>query len=268
MNCSLRNLLYESRSAKISKTTIRSLEARGLVDQNGQLTATGYIYALSVSSLRKQADLLGIPISEKTINRHHKRPEFDLLEFYQQEGWTGSFSECGVIFVLLYAIWFDTLFSYAMVKWNGDREYVKAKMYNVYSYNEFLDDFPESTSDLLSAIRQTPKKRILNNFKMIESWQYTDTWFPYGYYGITEKLVLQILENLGRERLERIAEVFLRDRWLFSKGWPDLLLTRHDDVKFVEAKTSDKLYISQLIVMPTMMELANLKFEIVKIRNV
>jgi hypothetical protein len=155
-----------------------------------------------------------------------------------------------------------------MEKWEGDREYVEASMYNVYSYNAFLDEFPQSTQELLLATRNISRDRIASNFRKIQSWQYSDTWFPYGYYGITETLIIQVLECLGRHRLENIAAVFLKDRWLYSKGWPDLLLIRNGNIRFVEVKTSDKLHISQLIVMPEMMKAANLTFEIEKIENV
>lgn len=268
MNSSLCRLLREGEKANIGKTTLCALRDRGLVDLEGQLTDTGRIYALSFCPLNEQSAFLGIPLTEIEISRNNKRPEFDLLEFYKKEGWVGSFSEGGIVFVLLYAMWFDTLFAYAMKKWNGNREYVKASMYNVYSYNMFLDDFPQSTNDLLSTTREIPTKRIISNFKTIKSWQYSDTWFPYGYYGITESLVLSIFECLGRQRLEKITSIFLKDRWLFSKGWPDLLLIRNDVLRFVEVKTSDKLHVSQLIVMPTMMAGADLKFEIVRIKNV
>ncbi len=266
MRAALRNLIRQPQKAEIKNGTLNALKRRNLVNETGQLTKEGYVFALRLCPLHEQVEFLDIPLSYIELPKSSERPEFDLMEVYRNDGWLSCFAEGGSIFVLLYAIWYDTLLPYVMEKNNNDLDYVEYDMYNVYSYNLYLDNIPDSRSKLLQAIQGISRKQVATNYDKIESLQYSDTWFPYGYHGISKSLILQLFDLLGRHRLERIASVFLEDRYLFSKGWPDLTLVRENDVRFVEVKTTDKLHFSQLIVMPTMQQEADLDFEIVKIK--
>ena len=127
MKRALRSLLREQANAAINKSTLQALRARGLVDQSGALTETGAVYAISLCPLHEQAARLGITFREESIPRSNSRPEFDLLQSYQDRGWSGCFTEGGVVFVLLYSIWFDTLLKYAkyaMREWRSDKRRV------------------------------------------------------------------------------------------------------------------------------------------------
>lgn len=268
MRATLRNLLRQPQKTDAQKGTLNALKRRNLVNDAGQLTNEGYVYALSLCPLQEQIEFLDIPLSHIELPKSPERPEFDLMEIYKNKGWSGCFAEGGAVFVLLYAIWFDTLLPYVEEEYDNDIDYVEYTMYNVYSYNLYLDDIPDAHTKLLQAIQDISRKSVASNYDKIESLQYSDTWFPYGYYGISKSLILQLFDWLGRDRLVLIASILLEDRYLFSKGWPDLTLVRNGNVRFVEVKTTDKLHFSQLVVMPTMMQEADLNFEIVKIKYV
>jgi hypothetical protein len=273
MRGALRSLLRNDPKSAVRISTLKALHARGLACPSGTLTEIGAVYAASLCPLREQAIGLGIPLTEQAINRSHKRPEFDLLEHFRSQGNIGSFSEGGIVFILLYSIWFDVLLDCKRRhrKWPSDIQLQVDMMYdgryNVFSYVDFVEACPAIHASLLEAIDYSTTAKVVDSYRQIERLQFTDTWWPYGYYGITEELFCSLFSILGRERLRRLAALFLQDCRLYSKGWPDLLIVDNDVARFIEVKTTDKLHISQIIVMPEMMGVGDLNFEIVKVVN-
>lgn len=274
MKHALRKLLREEAKAIVSRSTIQALRARGLVDRRGALTETGTAYAVSLCPLHEQAARLGIPFRQESIARSGSRPEIDLLRRYRAKGADGCFTEGGIVSVLLYCIWLDTLLDcaeYAMREWRAGRRHARVvesmyyNRYNVFGYFDFAAAFPAVRRALIRAINHSDKQQVIRSYRKIESWRADDTWFPYGYYGITEKLVVALFEILGPNRLRRIAMLFLEDPYLYSKGWPDLLVIKDGVPRFIEVKTTDRLHVSQIIVMPDMMAAGDLEFEILRI---
>lgn len=132
MNSVLRKMVCGKKTVS-SKSTIQALQDRGLLDELGNLTETGRVYALSKCSLRIQCELLGLPLSQITLLREGQRPEFDVLADYCKRGWQGCFTEGGIIFVLLYCIWYDLFCTHVMQEKDCDRETAEASFqHNVF----------------------------------------------------------------------------------------------------------------------------------------
>lgn len=238
------------------------------------MTETGTVYAVSLCPLHEQAARLGILFREESIPRSGSRPELDLLRSYHARGWSGCFTEGAIVFVLLSSIWLDTLLDcaeYAMREWRGGRRHARVvesmyyNRYHVFCYFDFAAAFPAVRRALIRAIDDSEKGHVIRTYRKMKSCQGGDIWFWSGQNGMTEKLVVALFEILGRNRLRRIAKVFLNDPFLYSTGWPDLLVIMDGVPRFIEVKTTDRLHVSQIIVMPEMMAAGDLEFEIVRI---
>ena len=270
MKAYLKSKIRDEQQIKVARNTLKALNNRELINIDNNLTNIGYIKGLELLSLKKQCDFLNIPLETISYPICDK-PEIAALEFYKNNGYMGCFTEGGIANVILNSLCLDLFINLGRTKGIPyshctDIQQIKSYFYTgIGAYGYFIERVPNIEDLMLEHILNTPKWKMLENFKTLKSWQINDTWFPYHYIGLNSEIIDSIYSSLGPETLEKVAKVRFSDFYAFSKGWPDLTVYQDGKTKFVEVKVKDKLHRSQLITLPALKKYAGLNISILKI---
>lgn len=100
----------------------------------------------------------------------------------------------------------------------------------------------DKRSEILEQIAKTKRRHIRRNLKEILS-VYDP---PSQNKGLSVNLLFELYELLGTESITAIAALMLDDPYEYRKGWPDLIIWKKNNLRWVEIKTTDKLHDSQI----------------------
>lgn len=254
----------------------KALLKQGLCSADGALTPRGRVCAISLLPLDQQCQVLGLSLTEHRVAVAGVGPERGLMETYEASGVPCCFTEGGIVKVVLYSLCFERLVRLGTAKWGRikgmqlilDKSLtpVQSMMYGGFMiYQEFLGTVAGLENDLLADIEQTSIDQALENFDVLRSWQVTDTWFPYGYVGLTRRFVELVLEHMPRATVVPVARLFFSDPYAFARGWPDLTVVEAGEVNFIEVKTTDRLHVNQIITAGEMAAVAGVRVNVVRI---
>ena len=70
---------------------------------------------------------------------------------------------------------------------------------------------------------------------------------------------------LIRQLFVDVAKKFSEDPYTYRSGWPDLIIVKGKEVKFIEVKTTDKLHKSQLVTIPTFRKIIPYDFSVCRV---
>lgn len=246
---------------------IEALSRRHLCDREGRLTEQGKIVALSYCSLSKQCDVLGLPLRKVKIC-HEGKPELAAMKYLQQPGRRVCYCEGGILTLILYCLCFDRLYRLGRKHWGGAAEAGSQMYTSIICYGDFLEENPDLHERMLEDISGTSEGDMLRAYDVLKDWQYRDDgWAFRTWVGVDREMVRDTCRALGKERLKAIGETFLADPYAFTKGWPDIVCVEDGLVRLIEIKTTDRLRISQLITIPTMMSCVDLSVDVLRLRE-
>lgn len=191
-----------------------------------------------------QAELLGVGYESHRCQIGPDGPERTALALYQEHGWMGAACEGGTVQTLLKALCLDLLATYP--PFDDDRfaglPTDTTRLARHY-FPAICVVYRRRAMQMLVAVRNGSADQIRRNFHLIY-----ESWLEQGKYpGLTAELMTALWQALGQDLLERILARLLEASYDYGKGWPDLTLVRDRDFLFVEVKTTDRLYPSQLL---------------------
>jgi hypothetical protein len=239
---------------KHSKSTINALYARGFVDRNGAITDSGNSHAIGRIPLKEQCSVLNLPLEELEL-AYDGRPEPAAMQLFCEEGYEGACIEGMSFDIILKALMLDKLVENNMF---GSREdacsrYLKAQ---VVIHNDILDDLADS-------IAETTEAKFLNNVRELISTPFIDSH----HRGVSERFALAVFRAIETNTFQSVVRLFKDMPYACGSGWPDLVLVRDKEVRFVEVKTTDKLHHSQIFTIPLIREVLPFPFNVLKIKK-
>jgi hypothetical protein len=248
-----------------SRRSLQALEERGLVDGD-RLTPEGWVFAITLLSLPKQCELLGIPLKVLRLPSGQK-PEIAVLREIAKLGRKVAYCEGGAITLLLYCLCFERLYQLSTQYW-GSEAAARSYMYTgIVSYSYLLEQYPNLMEDMLTDVANANEPSVLRAFAILKSWQgSSDGWAFRDWIGVNRELIRQLFWALGNTRCAALARRYLADPYAYSKGWPYLVCIDGETVGLSEVKTTDRLHWSQVITTPEMCEVGDLVVEVVQVR--
>lgn len=259
------------------ESTIKALNNLSICNCDGSLTEEGKILAIYISPLKKQAEALNIPmvIFDQSYSTS---PEIELRHILlEQSGFKDiCFAEGGDIKLLISCLCFDLIQDVWRIHW---RTHPSTKDYydtfgesavessvRSYTYHNPIGSLTELISyenkpeyrkvlmeKMLYKLRVANRYDIENAYRTLKKWQcgmgWDETVWPWqSYIGLNLSFLVNLYEILGNEILIKIAESYFIEPLAFHKGWPDFTaINEKNELQLIEVKTSDKLYLSQII---------------------
>lgn len=190
-----------------------------------------------------------------------RKVEQAALEYYSRDGWRGYSGEGGLMLNLIKAAAMRKLPAIHRIRFT-EALFVIAAETNTPDYLDTLPKGHRSVRQLLSNIQSSDVRQIVRVFRsMIGQDEAKYSWrnffarrqtrrqnaavhpfFP----DLEEWHLVELYENLGKDRLYHIARAFSEDPYEYRKGWPDLTLWRGGEVVFKEIKApGDHIHSSQ-----------------------
>lgn len=184
------------------------------------------------------------------------RPEDSALEYFKEQGYTGTSNEGLMFQTVLKALMLDELAKLNTFGSRGDAciRYLEAQ----------LTIHQNNLEGAIESISQTTRERfILNLEEIINKVRGTrqDN-------GLSLETGVAIFDALPRETLSKLTAKFSEDPYEYRKGWPDLTLVKGEEIRLIEVKTKDKLHRSQLITIPMLNQILPSNAEILRVRKI
>ena len=252
MNKAILSLYRTGTVKEIGKSNLKSLIQRGLIDDDGKLTKSGKVYALSKMSLVKQCEFMELKL--KTIKlEYYERPEFAMLSYFKSLGYIGVSCEGGGLLTILKALMLDKLSKYNPFNNREDAcsRYLEAQFVSL----------KDQLKEIISEINIVPKERFIKNFQEIISTPYITSTYP----ELSTDFASSMFDAIDKKTFTRVANKFAEDPYKFRNGWPDITLIKNGVVEFIEVKTSDKLHENQLMTIPVMRKILPFDFYVFKL---
>lgn len=204
------------------------------------------------SSLDNQCRELDLPLEEIQLD-YEGRPEPALLNHYESLGYVGSFIEGYTFFTVLKALMLDKL---AALNTFDDRNdactrYLEAQ----------LTIHKDKVDEIIDSIENTSKKRYLSNLKEIFSQPFIQSEHP----NLSFECCIALFDAIDTQLFVDVANKFSEDPYTYRSGWPDLIIVKGKEVKFIEVKTTDKLHKSQLVMLSTFRKVIPYEFSVCRV---
>jgi len=229
------------------------------------------------SSIKRQSDLLGIPITTIEMMRSplgwmlgHShdpiiRPEEAALQYFIMQGWRGMSGEGFLVRTILDAGFFH-LVKDISVEMNSRNQITSSENFFVtISFGEDESSFysiawhhliKEQTDEVINAISNIDEIQLRNNFRQMKFREARPE----------EADIVSVWKGLTRKQWAGIADgQFKNDTYV---GWPDLTLYRDGCLSFVEVKTTDCLSKNQIHTYLSLAKPLGLDFRIVQLKAV
>lgn len=242
MRASLRSALVGD-SSMLAGNTLRALKSRGFIDSSGGLTEGGWRQAVLLSKLPAQCEQLEIPIREIKGLKYKGDPERAVWLHLKEEGYEGSYCEGGAVLIMIRAAALDVL---ARLNAFGSREDACSRFTEAQ-----LKIHEARISEITATIEQASLDSVLKNFHEI----YRSHMIQEAYPDLTESGIGTLFNAIGPMRLKKIAEAIAENPYQYRAGWPDLTMSKGDEMLWAEVKTTDKLHMSQIITISRMKSL-------------
>lgn len=247
-------------SSSLPLNNIKNLIELGLCGIDGRLSKNGTVYAIQLLSLKEQCQLLKIPLQELNINKTGK-VEFNAKKHFQEEGYSCSFCEGGIIHLLLYIVCFDFLFPFHVKKYKDESSIISYSR-QLMSFLPFFIDYEE---EIIESINNMDLEKVSHNYDKILNMQVNKSWELWKWYDINKTFAEKVYLGLGNEQFKKIAKVLFRDPYAYCKGWPDITVVKNNSVKLLEIKKNDTLHRSQIITLSDMMKDTGLEICVIKV---
>lgn len=205
-------------------------------------------------SLIKQCQKLSLKYEEIELN-YSGSPEVAALEYYQIQGYIGSYNEGGLILNVLKALMLDEL-----TKLNTFKERTDACSRYLEAQLKILNKY---TDRIINCINNTNRARFISNFTEIINTPSVKKEYP----KLNVKMATSLFDAISTKDFINIAYKISEDPYTFRKGWPDLTIIKNNEVRFIEIKTTDKLQKSQMLTIPVMRTILPYIFSVLKITN-
>lgn len=204
------------------------------------------------TSLESQCRELNLPLEEIQLD-YEGRPEPALLNHYESLGYIGSFIEGYTFLTVLKALMLDKL---AALNTFNDRNdactrYLEAQ----------LTIHKDKVDEIIKSIKITSKEKYISNLKEIFSQPFIQREYP----SLSFECCVALFDAIDRQLFVDVAKKFSEDPYTYRSGWPDLIIVKGKEVKFIEVKTTDKLHKSQLVTIPTFREIIPYDFSVCRV---
>ena len=204
------------------------------------------------SSLEDQCKELNLPFEEIQLD-YEGRPEPALLDYYESLGYVGSFLEGHTFLTVLKALMLDRL---AALNTFNDRNDACTRFLEAQ-----LTIHRDKVDEIINSIKDTSKKRFLDNLKDIFSQPFIQREYP----NLSFECCIALFDAIDTQLFVDVAKKFSEDPYTYRKGWPDLTIVKNNKVKFIEVKTTDKLHKSQLVTIPTFRKIIPCDFSVCRV---
>lgn len=243
----------------INISTEKALLKRKLVDDSGKLTTSGVLLAIGSMSLVEQCELIGAKYRE-VEKEYNERVELSVLRKFLKEEWYGSFSEGKIIFELLNSIALLPIIEVAKrafdVKEKQEYEIIGCSI-----FNNFCNSLKQKIIDRIRNIDENELKENYDYIKRIKQKRIFNLGYGIISFGgesphkidFTTKEIITLFDDISREDLEIIANLCMNGS-ISPTGWPDLIIHRNKEYKMIEVKRHDKLILSQIITISTLIK--------------
>lgn len=203
-------------------------------------------------SLEKQCDELSLPLNEIRLD-YDGKPEPALLKHFENLGYVGTFIEGYTLLTVLKALMLDKL---AELNTFNDRNdtctrYLEAQ----------ITIHKDKLREIIHSIRLTSRQKFLSNLKEILSQPFLKKEYPSLSFECCEALY----DAIEVETFVTIAEKFSEDPYSYRSGWPDLLIVKGKEVRFIEVKTTDNLHKSQILTISTFRQILPFDFSVCRV---
>lgn len=254
----LRDAIANNNTCSCNKQIFKSLIKLNLCNDLGELTHEGIVTSIALLPLERQAEILSLPINKLELN-YKNAPEIDVMKYLLTNNYQYvCYSEGGIIMTLIFCMCFKEIYqNWQQHPWCKEygKDYAISYLYSggILSYEELLEFNPELPKYLLDSILKANEDDIVKAFTIIRKWHKDmgwsgDNWPFRDWSGLSLELLLAVYKILNNKKLTSIAKVFFTDPYAFGKGWPDLLaIDENNRLMLSEVKTTDKLYVSQII---------------------
>jgi len=201
--------------------------------------------------LKYQCASLGIPLNNLELEKTpagwlvngttFKKPERAALKYFQLQGYQGTCCEGYGAMDLMKCACLD-LFKRG-TRIDGYKA-GKAEIRRSASCTLFVaqcDLYDNNPEEIIEFISKASDDLMRNNIQ-----EFISEGGPTVFHDIvSEQDYWAIWKAFGALALARLATGLLKDSWHLQFGWPDLIITRDGDIKFIEVKTIDRLHESQ-----------------------
>jgi hypothetical protein len=238
-----------------------------------------------MSKLTKQCDDYGLPIevipgtrvqgSKKLwVNKDGigVPPELIALNYYESKGYQASWCEGKTLFYLMkvasfsimsdYKAWAtkngnDVVWHSSKIQLHDDREYCKRTV-SCILFEALCLMFADHHTEIVNGILTTTTKEI-------EKYSTEHINLNSLYSCVKVENVIALWRAVGSDLLAKIARIFVKGNYEYRSGWPDLILIRGKEIKFVEVKTTDLFHANQIRIINSFAKPLNLPFSVAHI---
>lgn len=204
------------------------------------------------TSLENQCAELNLPL-EKIQLDYEGRPEPALLKHYESLGYIGSFIEGLAFLTVLKALMLDKL---AALNTFNDRDDACSR----YLEAQFTIH-KDKVGEIISSIKTTSKEKYLSNLKEIFSQLFIQSEYPQ----LSFECCVALFDAIDKHTFVEVAKKFAEDPYVYRNGWPDLIIVKGKEVRFIEVKTTDRLHKNQLLTIPTFRKILPYEFLVCKV---
>lgn len=226
-----------------------------IIEQDqGLIFKKGLFINMKKISLEKQCEVLSLPLEDINLN-YNGKPEPALLQHYQSLGYVGSHTEGYTLLTTLKALMLDKLAELNTFNSRNDActRYLEAQ-FTIHK---------DKLSEIINSIYKTNKRIYINNLKEIFSQPFIKDYHP----GLSFECCMALFNAIETHIFVAVAEKFSEDPYVYRKGWPDLIIVKGNEVRFIEVKRKDKLTESQLVTIPIFKEILPYDFSVCRVHN-
>lgn len=204
------------------------------------------------TSLENQCRELTLPLEEIQLD-YEGKPELALLKHYEDLGYIGSFIEGYTFLTVLKALMLEKLVALNTFNDRNDActRYLEAQ----------LTIHKDKAGEIISSIKTTSKENYLRNLKEIFNQPFIQTEYP----NLSFKCCVALFDAIDKNIFVEVANKFVEDPYTYRSGWPDLIIVKDKEVRFIEVKTTDKLHKSQLLTIPTFRQILPYDFSVCRV---
>lgn len=205
-------------------------------------------------SLEEQCEELSLPLEEISLI-YNGKPEPAVLKHYEALGYVGSHIEGYTFFTVLKALMLDKL---AELNTFNDRNdactrYLEAQ----------LTIHKDNLNEIITSIYNTTKKQYLSNLNEIFRQSFIQNEYPDLSFECCEAL----FDAIEARTFVAVAEKFAEAPYTYRSGWPDLIIVKGKEIRFIEVKTTDKLHRNQLVTIPIFKKILPYSFSVCRVRK-
>lgn len=246
------------------KHTVRALAARGLASGDGNLTERGKVVAVAECSLRRQCEVLGLPLETVTL-AWDGRPELAALAHLQhpKARLRACYAEGGLL-VILYCVILEEV----RTRLARHSDHVAYDMYaGIMSYARLLEWYPDLPQALVGAVAKSTERLFLRNFDRLKAWQSPQDWALRDWKGLDRGMALAIYRSVPTGTFLSLAKTFFSEPFAYTAGWPDLICVDEQGLWFTEVKTTDRIHRSQVVTIPMITDQLKLPVRVLRLRR-